>query len=138
MLFVWWFFKKKKKKRRWWRQNYISFPFPLCSLSSHYQKVCSSCIQQATVCVRMMYYLLIFLFLQCECKPVSRGAGGGGCGGNYGSFHQRRSLHPLILASKSELSYDWHPLCKNPLFHTSFFESLCTDLGYILSKSILI
>ena len=32
--------------------------------------------QQATVCVRTMYYLSIFLFLQCEYRSVHREGGG--------------------------------------------------------------
>ena len=95
--------------------------------------------QQATVCVRTIYYqsLLFISAVRVQARTPVRGGGGA----NYFKlmpFSPETEFTPLILASRSEFSYDSQPLCKNPLFRTPFFESLCTDLGYTLSKSILL
>ena len=145
-------FRKKKKTTKKKRgggvaRTFASFQFPLRSLSSHYKKMCSSCIQQATVCIRRMYYLSFFFFFFISAVRVQACTQGEGSANappslaNYFKlmqFSSETELTPLILASKSEFSYDSHPLCKNPLFRTLFFERLCTDLGYILSKCILL
>ena len=155
MVFVWWFFRKRGGG---WGKNYISFTFPLHSLSSHYQKVCRSCIYPSTttshsVCVRTMYCLSFFFFFcfvffffisAVRVQARTQRVGAGFATPSWANYFKLIQFSPeteftlLILASKSEISHDSHPLCKNPLFRTPFFESLCTDLEYILSKSIVL
>ena len=96
-------------------------------------------------CVRTYDVLSVIFFYFCS---ASTGPYAGEGGANEPpswahyfklmQFSPETEFTPLILALKSEFSYDSHPLCKNPLFRTPFFESLCTDLGYILSKYILL